>query len=532
VQRLAFCLGAAKSCANDRVKYFITTAIDYTNGEPHIGHAYEKILADVIARFHRTFDGPTFFLTGVDQHGQKVQQAAQQSGIQPMEFAQEITEKFLALWNKLGIQKDGWAATTDPRHKKTVQRVLQSLYEKGDLTKAKYAGYYSVRQEQFLTDKERNEAGAFGPEWGEVILLEEENWYFPLVKHKSWLKNFVETHPDFVIPNLRRNELLNAIDRLSGDLCVSRPRERLSWGIEFPFDPNYVTFVWFDALLNYVSFAGYLSDNDPTLPDFNELWPCKAHIIGKDILVPAHGIYWPIILHAMGFSDEQMPRLVVHGWWNIAGAKMSKSLGNVIDPDILADQYGPDVLRYYLMRDNIVGQDSDFSEENLVQRNNSDLANALGNLVNRTISMSHRYRKGRLASPELHDPDLEAIHDLANSVIGRYRAAFERFQVHNALETAWELVARANALVEQKAPWKLAKDPAQADLLSSVLYTLAETVRLLALLVSPVIPASSEKILEQLQAGNFRTLQWGGLPSEHELGKPSPIFPRFENLRE
>ena len=512
------------------MKYFITTAIDYTNGEPHIGHAYEKILADVIARYHRIFDGPTFFLTGVDQHGQKVQQAAQKSGIQPMEFAREVTEKFLALWDKLGIQKDGWAATTDPRHKKTVQRVLQSLYEKGELTKAKYSGYYSVRQEQFLTDKERNGEGVFGPEWGEVILLEEENWYFPLVKHKDWLKSFVETHPDFVIPNLRRNELLNAIERLSGDLCVSRPKERLSWGIEFPFDPDYVTFVWFDALLNYISFAGYLSDNDPSLPDFNELWPCQAHIIGKDILVPAHGVYWPIMLHAMGFSDEQMPRLVVHGWWNIAGAKMSKSLGNVIDPSILADKYGASALRYYLMRDNIVGQDSDFSEENLVRRNNSDLANDLGNLVNRTISMSQRYRHGRVDSRELNDPDLHAIRDLANSVIERYRAAFERFEVHTAMETTWELVARANALVERKAPWKLAKDPAQSELLGAVLYTLAETVRLLALLVSPVVPETSERILRQLQAENFRTLRWGILPSSgHELGKPSPIFPRFEN---
>jgi methionyl-tRNA synthetase len=512
----------------DRVKYFITTAIDYTNGEPHIGHAYEKILADVIARYHRDFGGPTFLLIGVDQHGQKVQQAAQKSDVQPMEFARGVTEKFLALWKKLGIQNDGWAATTDPRHKKTVRKVLQSLYEKGELTKAKYAGYYSVRQEQFLTDKERNATGDFGPEWGEVILLEEENWYFPLVKHKEWLKNFVETHPDFVIPNWRRNELLNAIERLSGDLCVSRPKERLSWGIEFPFDSDYVTFVWFDALLNYVSFAGYLSDNDPSLPNFHELWPCKAHIIGKDILVPAHGVYWPIMLHAMGFSDEQMPRLVVHGFWNMAGAKMSKSLGNTIDPDKLADKYGADVLRYYFMRDNIVGQDSDFSEENLVKRNNSDLANDLGNLVNRTISMSQRYRNGRIDCPELNDPELNEIRDLAQSAIGRYRAAFERFEVHSAMEIAWELVARANSLVEQKAPWKLAKEPAQSELLNAVLYALAETVRLLSLLMSPVIPAASEKILAQLEAGNFRELQWGGLPSGHQLGKPIPIFPRIE----
>ncbi len=510
------------------MKYFITTAIDYTNGDPHIGHAYEKILADVIARYHRAFAGPTYFLTGVDQHGQKVQQTAQKSGLQPIDFAESITRKFLALWDKLEIQNDGWAATTDPRHKKTVQKVLQSLFEKGELTKASYSGYYSVRQEQFLTDKERNDTGEFGPEWGEVVLLEEENWYFPLAKHKDWLKNFVETHPDFVIPAFRRTELLNAIERLAGDLCVSRPKERLSWGIEFPFDQNYVTYVWFDALLNYISFAGYLAEDDPTLPNFDELWPCKAHIIGKDILVPAHGIYWPIMLHAMGFSDEDMPKLVVHGWWNIAGAKMSKSAGNVVDPDILADKYGPDALRYYLMRDNIVGQDSDFSEDRLAIRYNSDLANDLGNLVNRTINMSQRYRQGRVDSVDTNDPDLNAIRDLADSAIHRYRAAFERFEVQTALETVWELVSRANGLVEQKAPWKLAKDPTQSELLTAVLYTLTETVRLLGLMVSPVLPGTSAKILEQLRASDLRILQWGGLPAGHELGQPTPIFPRIE----
>jgi methionyl-tRNA synthetase len=510
------------------VKYFITTAIDYTNGDPHIGHAYEKILADVIARYHRIFDGPTFFLTGVDQHGQKVQQAAEKNAISPMEFAQKITAKFLALWQKLGIRRDGWAETTDPRHKNAVRRILQSLYEKGELIKAKYSGHYSVRQEQFLTDRERNETGEFGPEWGEVIFLEEENWYFPLAKHKQWLQNFVESHPDFVIPAFRRNELANAIERISGDLCVSRPKERLSWGIEFPFDADYVTYVWFDALLNYVTFAGYLSEGDSSLPDFKELWPCKAHIIGKDILVPAHGIYWPIMLHAMGFSDEEMPRLLVHGWWNVAGAKMSKSLGNVIDPDLLADKYGTDALRYYLMRDNVVGQDSDFSEERLVVRYNSDLANGLGNLVNRTINMSQRYRGGLVNIVPVQDPDVGALHELASSVIDRYRQAFERFEVQSAIEAVWELVTKANALVEQKAPWKLAKQPGQAALLDGVLYALAETARLLSLMMSPVIPVSSARILEQLRAETHSALEWGGLPSGHQLGNPSPIFPKVE----
>ena len=510
------------------MKYFITTAIYYTNADPHIGHAYEGILADAIARYHRTFEGPTFFLTGVDQHGQKVQQAAQKNGVQPMEFAKKVTAKFLALWKKLGIQNDGWAETTDPRHKSAVRKVLQSLYEKGDLFKAKYSGYYSVRQEQFLTDKERNDAGEFGPEWGEVIFLEEENWYFPLEKHKRWLKSYVDAHPDFVIPAFRRTELSNAIERISGDLCVSRPKERLSWGIEFPFDPHYVTYVWFDALLNYVTFAGYLSGGDETLPDFKELWPCKAHIIGKDILVPAHGIYWPIMLHAMGFADEELPRLLVHGWWNVAGAKMSKSLGNVIDPDILADKYGADALRYYLLRDNVVGQDSDFSEERLVVRYTSDLANGLGNLVNRTINMSQRYRAGVLTPASVRDADLEALQQLAESAMDRYRKAFERFEVQDAIEAAWELVTKANTLVEQKAPWKLAKQPEYAELLDAVLYALAETVRLISQMISPVTPRSSARILEQLRSETASRLEWGGLPAGHRVGAPQPIFPKIE----
>jgi methionyl-tRNA synthetase len=510
------------------VKYFITTAIDYTNGDPHIGHAYEKILADVIARYDRTFRGPTFFLTGVDQHGQKVQQAAEKEGSLPMEFAGRISQRFLDLWRKLGIQYDSWAATTDPRHKRAVQKVLQSLYDKGELYKHKYSGYYSVRQEQFLTDKERNQNGEFGPEWGEVIFFEEENWYFKLAKHKDWLKRFVENRTDFVVPTFRRTELLNAIDRISGDLSVSRPKERLSWGIEFPFDPDYVTYVWFDALLNYVTFAGYLADGDPSLPNFSDLWPPQAQIIGKDILVPAHGIYWPIMLHAMGFADDQMPRLLVHGWWNAGGSKMSKSIGNVIDPDLLADRYGADALRYYLMRDMVIGQDADFYEDRLRLRYNTDLANDLGNLVNRAISMSQRYRSGKLTRSTVTDPDLLAIRDLAISVIQRYHEGFGGFQVHAVLEATWELVTRANGLVEQKAPWKLAKDPAQSNLLDDLLYTLAETVRILALLVSPVVPSASEKILEQLKVDAERTLEWGSLGDGHQLGSPSPVFPRLE----
>ena len=509
------------------MKYFVTTAIDYTNAAPHIGHAYEKILADVIIRYRRT-QAPAFLLIGVDQHGQKVQQAAQRENIAPAEFAERVTKQFLALWDKLNIRRDGWAATTDPLHKRAVQKVLQALYDKGELYKAKYSGYYSVRQEQFLTDKERNTEGEFGPEWGEVVLLEEENWYFPLAKHKDWLQNFVRTHPDFVTPAFRQVELLNAIDRLSGDLCVSRPQERLSWGIEFPFDREYVTYVWFDALLNYVTFAGYQADPGSNLPNFADLWPCRAHIIGKDIMVPAHGIYWPIMLHAMGFPDDQMPRLTVHGWWNVEGAKMSKSLGNVIDPSLLADQYGADALRYYLMRDIATGQDADFSVERLLIRYHSDLANGLGNLVNRTINMVQRYHSGLVKKSDTNDSELEAIKTAAGAVLNRYHEAFVQFQPHAALEAVSDLVTQANGLVELKAPWKLAKEPDQSDLLHDVLYTLAETSRLVAVLMEPVIPKSAATILEQLNATEHRDLVWGKLPAEHRLEAPTPVFPRFD----
>ncbi|MBR4309409.1 MAG: class I tRNA ligase family protein, partial [Akkermansia sp.] len=271
--------------------FYITTAIDYTNGSPHIGHAYEKVLADVLARWHRMCGEPTYFLTGVDQHGQKVQQKAEEAGISPQQYADTVTERFIALWKRLGLQYDGWAATTDPRHEACVQKILTNLRDKGCLYKKAYKGFYSVRQEQFLTDKERGEDGNFGPEWGQVIELEEENWYFNLTAHIDWLKNFVNTHPDCVQPEFRRQDLLMAIERATNDLCISRPKDRLSWGIPLPFDPDFVTYVWFDALINYISFAGYLADADAGLPEFGKLWPAACEVIGKDILIPAHGIY-------------------------------------------------------------------------------------------------------------------------------------------------------------------------------------------------------------------------------------------------
>ena len=509
------------------MKYFLTTAIDYVNGSPHIGHAYEKVLADVLIR-ERRMRGEAYLLIGVDQHGQKVQQSAEREGLVPAALAKRNSAVFLQLWEALGISNDGWAETTDPRHKKAVQRVLENLREKGELYKAIYSGYYSVRQEQFLTDKERNESGEFGPEWGQVILVEEENWYFRLAKHKDWLLNFLRTQPDFVTPAFRHAELTHAVERMSDDLCISRPKQRLAWGIEFSFDPEYVTYVWFDALLNYVTFAGYLAEPGSGLPAFDDLWPCKGHIIGKDILVQAHGVYWPIMLHAIGFPDEQMPRLLVHGFWNMEGAKMSKSLGNVIDPFELHAKYGRDAVRFYLMRDIATGQDADFRPDRLVSLYNSELANDLGNLVNRSLNMVQRYRSGVIRRPSIQDSEVAAIEEQARNVIVEYHAAFDSFLPNEALAATWRLVSQANALVDLKAPWQLAKDPAQSDLLDLVLYTLAESASLLASLIYPVLPDASQKILAQLNVETGPELRWGVLKDGHQLGKPVPVFPRIE----
>src|SRR3954468_20377277 len=420
--------------------FFITTAIDYTNSAPHIGHAYEKVLADVIARYHRRKGEHVFFLTGVDQHGQKVQQTAEKEGVPPEQFVAGVTEQFIELWDKLDVRYDAWAATTDPLHKQCVQGMLQRLFDEGQIYKDKQAGYYSVRQEQFLTEKERGADGKFGAEWGEVEFREEENYYFKLSEHKEWLLQFLRTHPNFVSPTFRQTELVNAVEKLSGDLCISRPKSRLSWGIELPFDREYVNYVWFDALSNYISFAGY----DPTIDkyenqpkEFLEKWPA-VQIIGKDILIPAHGIYWPIMLHALGFPDEAMPQLLVHGWWNLGGAKMSKSAGNIVDPNSLADKYGAEAVRYYLTTDVVTGGDADFSEDRLVGQYNTDLANSLGNLLNRSLNMAGKYTSGKLVRKTE-----SGLSDLANRTLGKFGIIMGGYNVAAAMKAAFELATDA-----------------------------------------------------------------------------------------
>lgn len=508
--------------------FFITTAIDYTNAAPHIGHAYEKILSDVVACYHRLKGESVFFLTGVDQHGQKVQQTAAKAGLDPAAFAQGVTTKFVALWEKLGLSYDAWAATTDPLHKAVVQKILQQLFDAGEIYKASYSGFYSVRQEQFLTDKERGPDGEFGPEWGEVTEITEENYYFRLAKHRDWLLAYIDAHPGYVTPAFRQVELRNAVEKLGGDLCISRPKTRLEWGIELPFDKDYVTYVWFDALINYISFAGYWNGATPHNPAFDARWPA-LHVIGKDILAPAHGIYWPIMLHAAGFTDAEIPPLLVHGYINSGGAKMSKSLGNVVDPAVLAEKYSPGALRYYLMREAVTGQDMEFTEERLVIRYNTDLANDLGNLLNRTLNMAKRYRGSVLKAVDAADPWLAE----ARAVAEVYAAKMDQYQVHAALEAAFGLAAKCNAYIESQAPWKLAKDPAQAETLDAVLYRLAEALRILSILIAPVLPEAAKGMAAQLNvtaAPVFAAVSdpAAALPDGHVLAAPTPLFPRIE----
>jgi len=514
--------------------FFITTAIDYTNSPPHVGHAYEKVLADVIARYHRLQGEKVFFLTGVDQHGQKVQQSAAKAGIAPAEFVRDITQRFIELWRKLGVQYDRWAETTEELHKNVVQGILQRLFDAGQIYKDKQAGYYSVRQEQFLTDKERGPDGQFGAEWGQLEFREEENYYFKLGQHKDWLLSYLDGRRDAVIPDFRQTELRNAVEKLSGDLCISRPKSRLDWGIELPFDKDFVTYVWFDALTNYISFAGYdpsKSNIEHQTSNFLEKWPALQDI-GKDVLVPAHGIYWLIMLHAIGFPDEHMPQLLVHGWLNLGGAKMSKSAGNIIDPFVLADKYGADALRYYLMSDVVTGQDADFSEERLIERYNADLANNLGNLLNRTLNMIEKYRHGRIAKTGDSPGKLFEI-----------ESELRKFEISTVLGVTMLLPQSANGLIEATAPWKLAKDETRGIAsakrnLDYVLYNLAERLRIIAILISPVLPQAAHGIFDQLnwkmelsgkeERFSLADAEWGKLPDGHVVGKPVPLFPRIE----
>jgi methionyl-tRNA synthetase len=464
--------------------FYITTAIDYVNGSPHLGHAYEKVLADVIARFRRLMGDKVYFLTGTDEHGQKIQQTARKRGVSEQQLVDEISEEFRTMCARLAISNDDFIRTTEPRHKDVVSRLLQKLYDQGEIYSADYKGFYSTRQEQFLQDKDRNPDGSWPELFGEVTEIVETNYFFRLSRYQQWLIDHIKSHEDFVFPRYRAKQVLEFLSEPLNDLCISRPRERLAWGIPLPFDDQFVTYVWFDALVNYYS----------AVADLEGVWPASFHVIGKDILVPPHAVYWPIMLHAAGLP---LPRsILAHGWWSINGSKMSKSTGNFVEPIEFADKFGVDALRYFLMREMSVGQDSDFSMAQFLTRYTSELANNLGNLVNRTLNMTNRFANGVVPAPEVDDEPERNLRTLWENTRDEVLKLCEGFQFHVALERTFAFITATNAYIEQRAPWKLGKssEPRDQALLRTSLATMAEALRLGAALLPAVMPGAVEKI--------------------------------------
>ncbi|HEY4989827.1 MAG TPA: methionine--tRNA ligase [Opitutaceae bacterium] len=501
-------------------EFYITTAIDYVNGSPHIGHAYEKILTDVIARHRRLLGDSVYFLTGTDEHGQKVQQTARARGVAPQQFADEISAEFRAMLPRLSISNDDFIRTTEERHKKVVREILQRLFDKGDIYLGEYRGYYSTRQEQFLQEKDRNPDGSWPELYGEVSEIVEPNYFFKLKAYQPWLVEFLARNESFIFPRFRQKQVTEFLKEPLNDLCISRPKERLEWGIPLPFDDAYVTYVWFDALVNYYS----------AVADKPGVWPPAWHVIGKDILVPPHAVYWPIMLHAAGI---ELPRgILAHGWWLTRGAKMSKSAGNAFNPLDLAGEFGADSLRYFLIREMNVGQDGDFSRELFLARYSSDLANDLGNLVNRVLNMTTRFAGGAVpaAGPD-GEPEAE-IRKLWETTGKEYAALFEQFQFHTALERLFAFIRSINAYIEKRAPWKLGKstDPADKALLETSLATMAEALRLASVALRPVMPGATDRIngvLGYAPTGPWLAeLAWGGLLAGAKVQPALVLFPR------
>jgi len=501
--------------------FFLTTAIDYVNSAPHLGHAYEKVLADFFARYQWSLERDVLFLTGVDEHGQKVQQSAQREGIEPQLFADQMSAHFQRLHESLGVASTHFVRTTDENHKKIVREWLQKLHDKGEIFFQEHEGFYSVRQEQFVTEKDKVD-GQWPEIFGEVIETKESNYYFRLEPYREKLLKHIEENPDWIVPAFRRNELLGALKEPLGDLCISRPKSRLTWGIPLPFNEDYVTYVWFDALTNYYSFASVKGDLR---------WPPDLQVIGKDILIPAHGVYWPIMLFALGL--ELPKHLLVHGFWTNSGAKISKSNAkSLVDPVPYVEKFGPDALRYFVLREMVLGQDADFSDERFETRYTGDLGKKLGNLVQRTLSMINSYRAGVIPNYDgFHLTEVDAALR-SDVVVEEYKRAVEQFAPHLALQAVWEFVAQANEYIEKTAPFKLAKDPEQAKRLDVILGLLAETLRRLSVLVQAALPFTAEKIRAQLQltAGPVRLEEalFGNSLRGHTVGKPKVIFPPIE----
>ncbi len=505
-------------------KFYITTPIYYVNAEPHIGHAYTTIVADVLNRFHILAGQKTFFLTGTDEHGDKIVKAALDAGQSPKEYTDRISGMFRDLWPRLNIGNSAFIRTTDGYHQETVRRILSLVKEKGDIYFSEYEGLYCFGCERFYTEKELVD-GKCPDHQTEPDVIKEANYFFRMSRYQEWLIEHIRKNPGFIRPERYKNEVLSFLSEPLEDLCISRPKSRLEWGITLPFDEDFVTYVWFDALINYVSALEY-----PAGTPFQEFWPVAQHIIAKDILKP-HGIYWPCMLKSAGI--EPYRHLNVHGYWKIDAGKMSKSVGNVVEPLKLVDIYGLDPFRYFVMREMAFGLDSEFTEKALVQRLNADLANDLGNLVSRSLTMVHKYFDGVLPDVGTVAEEDEALKNSAIELIETYSDHMNGLAFHKALMAVWDVISRVNKYIDQMAPWVLAKkDP---ERLKTVICHIFETLRIVSGLVWPFMPGSAEKIQEQLSLTDRgddcrlgKLKHWGSEKPSHAIRKAPGLFPRID----